>query len=318
MTEQRARSWEWRRLRELNIDFMGVRRPALALSVIVLTISIGSLIFRGINLGLDFTGGTLIEVTFTQAIAPDDVRAALQNADLRDTVVQNFGTERDILIRVPPEGGRDAAALGNTVGEILDKTFSGAEIKRTEFVGPAVGEELREQGGIALLVSFAAVMIYIMFRFTGKFAISSVAALFHDVIVTLGCFSVFQWTFDLAGLAAVLTVIGYSINDTIVIMDRVRENFRGLRRASVEEAINISVNQTFDRTCGTALCALFVLVSLLVLGGDVVFGFSLALIIGGVLSGTYSTVYVAANLLVVLGVSRDDLLVPDKDKEQRA
>ena len=306
-----------RSLRELNIDFMGPRRPAIGVSLVLVVASLISLAVQGLNYGLDFTGGTLVEVTFEAPANPEDVRMTLETGGFADGVVQNFGTERDVLIRMPPQQGREQATLGNANGDALAARYEGVKLQRIEFVGPAVGEELRESGGIAMLVSFASVLIYIMFRFTGKFAISSVVALIHDVIVTLGAFSIFQWSFDLPGLAAVLAIIGYSINDTIVIFDRVRENFPLMRRATPVETINASLNQTLDRTIGTATSTLLVLVSLAVLGGDVVLGFALALIVG-VTVGTYSTVYVAANLLVVLGISREDMLIPEKDKAQSA
>ncbi len=305
-------------LRDFNIDFMGVRREALALSAVLIIGSIAALAIRGLNFGLDFTGGTLVEVSYAEAVAPDEVRRQLVDAGFSNGVVQNFGSERDVLIRMPPQEGRDEATMGNAIHDELEKSHPGVELRRTEFVGPAVGEELRESGGLALLVSFAIVMIYIMFRFTGKFAVAAVLALIHDVIITLGAFAVFQWSFDLPGLAAVLAVIGYSINDTIVISDRIRENLRLIRRASVSETINISVNQTLDRTFGTAFSTLLVLVSLAWFGGDVVHGFALALIVGGIISGTYSSVYVAGNLLMVMGVTREDLVVPEKESEQKA
>ncbi len=304
-----------RSLRDYNIDFMGVRRQAIAVSIALVLVSIGSLIVNGLNFGLDFTGGTLVELTFAEPANPQQVRDTLREEGFVKGVVQNFGTERDLLIRMPPQEGREAATLGNAVFDALQAKYSGVELRRSEFVGPAVGEELRESGGLALVASLLSVMIYIMFRFTGKFAIGGVVALIHDAIVTLGAFSLFQWTFDLTGLAAVLAIIGYSINDTIVVFDRIRENFRAMRRATPEATINTSINQTLDRTIGTSSTVLLVLIALALFGGDVVYAFSLALIVG-VIAGTYSSVYVAANLLVMLGMSREDLLVPEKEKEQ--
>jgi preprotein translocase subunit SecF len=301
-------------LRDYNIDFMGVRRSAIAISVALVLLSIGSLVFQGLNWGLDFTGGTLVEVTFPSAAAPDAVRTALEADGFVNGVVQNFGTERDLLIRMPPQEGRDAALTGNAVFEALQRDFPGVELRRSEFVGPAVGEELRETGGVAMIVSLVAVMIYIMFRFTTKFAVGGIVALAHDAILTVGAFSLFRWTFDLTGLAAVLAIIGFSINDTIVIFDRIRENFRAMRRATPEETINVSINQTLDRTISTSFTVMLVLIALAALGGDVVHGFALALIVG-VVAGVYSSVYIAANLLVILGMTREDLLVPEKEKE---
>lgn len=306
-----------RSLRDYNIDFMGVRRTAIAISIALVLLSVGSLVFQGLNWGLDFTGGTLVEVTFPSAASPQEVRVALDGKGFVHGVVQNFGTERDLLIRMPPQEGREAALLGNAVFEALQSAFPGVELRRSEFVGPAVGEELRETGGLAMIVSLLSVMIYVMFRFTTKFAIGGIVALAHDAVLTLGAFSLFQWTFDLTGLAAVLAIIGFSINDTIVIFDRIRENFRSMRRATPEETINVSINQTLDRTISTSFTVMLVLGALAALGGDVVHGFALALIVG-VVAGVYSSVYIAANLLVILGMTREDLLTPEKEKESSA
>jgi preprotein translocase subunit SecF len=302
-------------LRDFNIDFMGVRRQAIGLSVAAVLLSFASLAYQGLNFGLDFTGGTLVELTFPTPAAPDQVRSTLEEGGFVNGIVQNFGTERDVLIRMPPQEGREAATIGNAVFQALEAQFPGVELRRSEFVGPAVGEELRETGGLAMIAALVSVLIYIMFRFTGKFAIGGVVALTHDAIVTLGAFSLFQWTFDLTGLAAVLAIIGYSINDTIVIFDRIRENFRAMRRSTPAETINVSINQTLDRTISTSFTVFLVLFALALYGGDVVHSFSLALIVG-VVAGTYSSVYVAANLLVVLGMTREDLLTPEKEKEQ--
>jgi len=304
-------------LRELNIDFMGVRRPALAISVFLVLGSLASLALQGLNLGLDFTGGTLVELSFPTPADPQQVRNELEAAGFEKGVVQNFGTERDLLIRMPPQSGREEATIGNAVFDALQANYPGVQLRRSEFVGPAVGEELREKGGLAMIASLVLVMIYIMFRFTSKFAIGAVVALIHDAIITLGSFSLFQWNFDLTGLAAVLAIIGYSINDTIVVFDRIRENFRSMRRATPEQTINVSINQTLDRTIGTSSTVLLVLIALAAFGGEVVHGFSLSLIVG-VVAGTYSSVYIAANLLVMLGMSREDLLTPEKEKEQSA
>jgi len=302
-------------LRELNIDFMGIRRPAIAISVLLVLGSIASLAIRGLNFGLDFTGGTLVELSFPARADPQEVREKLEHAGFVKGVVQNFGTERDLLIRMPPQRGRQESKIGNEVFAALQSDYPGVQLRRSEFVGPVVGEELREKGGLAMVASLICVMIYIMFRFTSKFAIGAVIALIHDAIITLGSFSVFQWNFDLTGLAAVLAIIGYSINDTIVVFDRIRENFRAMRRATPEQTINVSINQTLDRTIGTSSTVLLVLIALALWGGEVVHGFSLSLIVG-VVAGTYSSVYIAANLLVMLGMSREDLLTPEKEKEQ--
>ena len=294
----------------MAIDFMGKRHLALIFSGLILAGSIIALAFQGVNRGLDFTGGTLIEVGFSESVDPTTVRNILSDAGYTDAVVQNFGSETDILIRVPPNtvaagtGGQISAALGAQIGKV--------ELRRSEFVGPAVGEELTEDAGLALLAALGMIMVYIMFRFTGKFALGAVAALIHDVIITIGAFAAFQWTFNLPELAALLAVIGYSLNDTIVVSDRIRENFRSTRRGTSAEIINYSLNQTLARTLVTSLTTLLVLVALLLAGGEQIAGFARALTIG-VLIGTYSSIYVAATVLLTLQLSRQDLAVPEKE-----
>jgi len=301
-------------LRDLGIDFMGRRRIAFGISIALVAASIVLLVVRGINFGLDFTGGTLVEVGFPAPVSAQEVRAALEKQGFTDAVVQNYGTERDLLVRIPPQASMEQATLGDRVGASLTQGWPGAEVQRSEFVGPAVGEELRESGGLAMIVALASVMLYIMFRFTGKFAIGAVVALVHDVLITLGAFALFQWNFDLPSLAAILAVIGYSINDTIVVADRIRENFRKLRRVTPAETINVSINQTLDRTLGTSGSTLLVVGSLLVLGGSAVSGFAEALIVGiGV--GTYSSIFIAASIVVAMGVTREDLIVPEKERD---
>ncbi len=307
--EKRQRFWEF----ELAINFMGVRRFASALSIALVVGSILLLAFRGLNFGLDFTGGTLVEVQFPESVEPQVVRAQLEAAGYENLVVQHFGTPRDLLVRVPPDLVGDEATVGDQLIRRLQETYgSDVLMRRSEFVGPAVGEELREQGGLAMLAALVLVMIYVLFRFSGKFAIGAVVALAHDVIIVMGAFSLFRWSFDLPSLAAVLAVIGYSLNDTIVISDRIRENFRRLRREGPIEVINISLNQTFGRTLVTSLTTILVLAVLFIFGGQTVEGFAEALIVG-VLIGTYSSIYVAANVLVTLGISREDLVVPVKE-----
>jgi preprotein translocase subunit SecF len=298
-----------------NLDFMKLRHVALWVSVALIMISVVALGLRGLNFGLDFTGGTLLEVGFQQPVASEEMRVALTEGGFENAVVQTFGSERELLIRVPPQEDVDQALLADEVTAFIARHYAGMDLRRAEFVGPAVGEELRESGGLAMLVALAAVLIYIMFRFAGKFAVGSVIALVHDVIIIFGAFAIMQWTFDLPALAAVLAVIGYSLNDTIVVYDRIRENFRTIRRATPVETINISLNQVLNRTLVTSFTTLLVLVSLLVFGGAQVQGFADALIVG-VVVGTYSSIYVAANVLVMTGVSRDDLLVPEKEREE--
>ena len=299
----------------MTIDFMSKRLYAAVLSVVVLVASIVSFSFMGLNLGLDFTGGALVEMGFAEPITPDEVRPVLVEAGYGNAVVQNFGTDRDILIRIPPVAGTDQSKIGDQIRSVLDERFGNVALRRSEFVGPAVGDELREDGGLAMLVALIMVMIYIMFRFTGKFSVGAVVALVHDVFVVIGVFTMLQWTFNLPELAALLAVIGYSLNDTIVVSDRIRENFQTARRGTPIELINRSLNQTLGRTLVTSLTTLLVLASLLVAGGEQIAGFARALTIG-VIVGTYSSIYVAASVLLALNVAREDLALPDKDESK--
>jgi len=300
----------------MTIDFMGKRHLALIFSGVVLVGSVVALVVQGVNRGLDFTGGALIEVSFDEAVEPAAVRNVLNEAGYSNAVVQNFGSETDILIRVPPNnvavGTGSQSTLGDQIRAELESGVGSAEIRRSEFVGPAVGEELTEDGGLALLAALGMIMVYIMIRFTGKFALGAVAALIHDVIITIGAFALFQWTFNLPELAALLAVIGYSLNDTIVVSDRIRENFRSTRRGTPSEIINYSLNQTLGRTLVTSLTTLLVLTALLLAGGEQIAGFARALTIGVVI-GTYSSIYVAATTLLILQLSRQDLAVPEKE-----
>ena len=300
----------------MTIDFMGKRHLAWIFSGVVLLGSVFALVVQGVNRGLDFTGGALIEVGFEEAVAPTAVRDVLNEAGYSNAVVQNYGSETDILIRVPPNnvavGAGNQSTLGDQIRAALETGIGTAEIRRSEFVGPAVGEELTEDGGLALLAALGMIMVYIMIRFTGKFALGAVAALVHDVIITIGAFAVFQWTFNLPELAALLAVIGYSLNDTIVVSDRIRENFRSTRRGTPLEIINYSLNQTLGRTLVTSLTTLLVLTALLLAGGEQIAGFARALTIGVVI-GTYSSIYVAATMLLMLQLSRQDLAVPEKE-----
>jgi preprotein translocase subunit SecF len=299
------------------INFMGLRYYGAAFSIIVMIISLVSIAWQGLNFGLDFTGGTLVEVKFPNAVVPENIRVALEQAGLREAVVQHFGSERDVLVRVPPQKGEAEALLADHVRRALDTNFPGVEMRRSEFVGPAVGAELRETGGLAMLIALAAVMVYMMFRFTSKFGIGAVVALIHDVVVTIGAFSIFQWTFDLPTLAAVLAVIGYSVNDTVVVADRIRENFRKLRKGTALEIINLSLTQTLDRTIMTSLTTLLVVVALFLFGGDSVRGFSIALMVG-IVFGTYSSTYVAAGIVFFMGNTREDLMIPEKSAKDDA
>ena len=305
----------------MTIDFMGKRHLAAIFSGLILVGSIVALALQGVNRGLDFTGGALIEVGFGESVEPTTVRNILSDAGYTNAVVQKFGSETDILIRVPPNsvaaGKGSQTILGDQISAALGARIGKVELRRSEFVGPAVGEELTEDAGLALLAALGMIMVYIMFRFTGKFALGAVAALIHDVIITIGAFAAFQWTFNLPELAALLAVIGYSLNDTIVVSDRIRENFRSTRRGTSAEIINYSLNQTLGRTLVTSLTTLLVLVALLVAGGEQIAGFARALTIGVVI-GTYSSIYVAASVLLTLQLSRQDLAVPEKESADNA
>ncbi|MFK4751177.1 protein translocase subunit SecF [Oceanobacter antarcticus] len=296
-----------------TFDFMRLRLGAMWLSGLLLLVSIGSLAVQGLNLGLDFTGGTLLEVQYATPQPLDDISAALENAGYKDVTVQNFGSETDILVRMS-EAFRDN--LGNEVLMVLQAAAEDnpLTLMRSEFVGANVGEELRDQGGLALLLALAVVMIYVAARFQFKFSVGAVVALFHDVVIILGLFSLFQWEFDLTVLAAVLAVIGYSLNDTIVVADRIRENFRILRRSDPIGIMNESLNQTLDRTLMTSITTALVLLALLVVGGELIHNFALALMVG-VVVGTYSSIYVAANILLLMNLSREDLIPPETEEE---
>ncbi len=299
-----------------NIDFLGKRKLALIISSILIIISISSLVVNGLKLGIDFTGGTLVEVGYPQAADLVALRNDLAEAGFGDATVQNFGTTRDVLIRIKPQDGVSNAQLSDKVLEAANKSSAEpVDKRRVEFVGPQVGDELAEDGGLAMLYSMFGILIYVAWRFEYKFSLGSVAALFHDVIITLGVFSLFQMEFDLTVLAAVLAVIGYSLNDTIVVYDRIRENFRSLRQDSSEEIMNISLNQTLSRTLMTSFTTAIVLIALAVLGGEIIHNFAIALLIGvGV--GTYSSIYVASPIVLALGISKDDLMIPIKEGEE--
>ena len=299
-----------------SIPFMKYRKVAALISIVLVSLSCISLVFKQLNWGLDFTGGTLVEVAYPSAAVPEDIRQALDERGWNGHLVQFFGSDRDILVRMPPQkdrSERENARLGDALfGDLKEIAGAGLDLRRAEFVGPAVGEELTNQGGVGLLVALGMILIYISFRFQMKFAFGAVTALFHDVLITLGIFSVMNWEFDLTVLAALLAVIGYSLNDTIVVSDRIRENFRAVRRGATSDLIDTSLNQTLGRTLMTSTTTLLVLLALFFLGGELIRGFSLALTIG-VVVGTYSSIYVASNMLVALQLSREDLLVPVKE-----
>ncbi|EHQ52125.1 preprotein translocase subunit SecF [Ectothiorhodospira sp. PHS-1] len=296
-----------------NIDFLGQRRIALAVSLVLIVASLLLLGFRGLNFGIDFTGGTLIEVGYPEVVELEQVRSQLETGGFGRATVQYFGTSRDVLIRLAPREGENTAELSEEVLDVLRGGGpAGVELRRVEFVGPQVGEELREQGGLAMIYALIGILIYVALRFEWRFSVGAVTALVHDVIITLGIFSLFWLEFDLSVLAAVLAVIGYSLNDTIVVYDRIRENFRKLRKQGAEQVMNLSVNETLARTIITGVTTLLVLLALYLLGGAVIQNFALALIIG-IVVGTYSSIYVAAAVALVMGVDRNVMLPVKKE-----
>ena len=301
-----------------NIDFMALRKPAMMMSAILMLASVVSLATLKLNVGIDFTGGSIIEVGYQQAVELQPIRDALETQGFADAIVQHFGSASEVLIRLVPEADKDKAELSSQIiGLLQNVSDTPIDVRRVDYVGPQVGEELTEDGGLAVLYALIAILIYVAFRFEYRFSLGAVAALVHDVVITLGLFSVLQLDFDLSVLAAILAVIGYSLNDTIVVFDRVRENFRKIRKKSSLEVINLSINQTISRTLMTSFTTLLVLLSLSFLGGEAIHAFSTALIIG-VVVGTYSSIYVATTSALLLGISRNDLLLPDKEGEEMA
>lgn len=299
-----------------KIDFLKLAPAMVVLSVALVLASLALLVFRGLNFGLDFTGGTLIEVAYERPAELSEIRRTLEQTGYENAMVQTFGTARDVIVRLPGRGERADAEVSNEILRMLRRDAEGGvEMRRVEFVGPQVGEELKERGGLAMLYAVIGILIYVWLRFEWRFSVGAIAATVHDSVLTLGFFSLFQLDFDLTILAALLAVIGYSLNDTIVIFDRVRENFKMMRKAEPREVMNVSINQTLARTIMTSTTTLLVLLSLFLFGGDVVHGFSLALIVG-VVVGTYSTIYVATISALWLGVSRTDLLPVKKEGEE--
>lgn len=300
---------------EKTIPFMKFRFGTLIVSTILVIASIASLAVNQLNWGLDFTGGTVIEVGYEQPADLSQIRQTLDTNGFGDAVVQNFGTQEDVLIRLEPREGVKAEDLGNEILSVLTESADGeVAMRRIEFVGPNVGDELTEQGGLAMLTALICILIYIAIRFEWRLALGAVGALAHDVIITLGLFSFLGLEFDLTVLAALLAVIGYSINDTVVVCDRIRENFRKYRKGSSEEIINISLTDTMSRTVVTSLTTILVLLALFFLGGQLIHGFATALLFG-VFIGTYSSVYIASSAALMLGVSREDLMPPEIEKE---
>ncbi|TMP37725.1 protein translocase subunit SecF [Pseudoalteromonas rubra] len=297
-----------------TIRFMAARKVSMAFSALLILASVFSLVYKGMNMGLDFTGGTAVEVGFSQPADLPKVRSTLAESGFPDASVTLFGSSQDVLVRLAPRDDVKAEILGNQLVDALKQVDSNVEMRRIEFVGPSVGEDLKEQGGLAMLTALLCILIYVAFRFEWRFAVGAVAALFHDVILTMGLFSLLGLEFDLTILAAILAVIGYSLNDTIVVSDRIRENFRKVRIDDTLEIIDISLTQTLNRTLVTSITTILVLVALFVWGGQTIHGFATALLFG-VFIGTYSSVYVASSVAVAMGVSKEDLIPVEVEKE---
>ncbi|MBD1582032.1 protein translocase subunit SecF [Pseudoalteromonas sp. S16_S37] len=298
-----------------TIRFMSARNLTMAFSALLIVASIASMAIRGLNFGLDFTGGTAVEVGFSQPADLKKIREVLADNGFADASVQLFGTSQEVLVRLAPRGDDvKAEVIGNQLIAALKQADSSVEMRRIEFVGPSVGEDLKEQGGLAMLTALICILMYVAFRFEWRFAVGAVVALFHDVILTMGLFSLLDLEFDLTILAAILAVIGYSLNDTIVVSDRIRENFRKVRVDDTLEIINISLTQTLNRTLVTSITTILVLIALFVWGGQTIHGFATALLFG-VFIGTYSSVYVASSVAVAMGVSKEDLIPVEVEKE---
>lgn len=296
----------------LQIDFMSWRKAALGISLLLIVVSVTSIVLKQLNWGLDFTGGSLVELHYPQEVQVGEVRESLTKAGFKGAQVVLFGSTQDVLIKLP---GSVSDTLGAEIIQVLrQETSDEILLRRVEYVGPQVGSELRDDGGLAMLLALGLMMLYIAFRFQSRFAGAAVLALIHDVIIVLGIFSLFELDFDLTVLAALLAVIGYSLNDTIVVSDRIRENLRSQRRSEIEEVINLSLNQMLSRTIITSLTTLLVLISLYLFGGELIKNFAFALILG-VIVGTYSSIYIASNALVMMGLTSEHLFVPEKEKE---
>jgi len=293
------------------INFVGNRKYALIFSAILLVVSIASIGFQGLKFGIDFTGGTLIEIGYEKTADLEDIRSKLISANYKGTNVQYFGSDTEVLIQLEPQ----AASSAQLSSSIIRMLGDGLDVRRVEFVGPKVGEELTNDGGLAMLYALIGILIYVAFRFEYRFALGSIAALVHDVIITIGIFSLLQIEFDLTVLAAILAVIGYSLNDTIVVFDRIRENFLSTRHIESGPIVNEALNQTLSRTLMTSLTTLIVLFALFYLGGEVIHSFAGALIIG-VFIGTYSSIYVASSMILALGISKEDMLPSEKEKKE--
>ena len=296
-----------------KINFMKIRTPAMLLSLVLIVGSVVGILVKGLNLGVDFTGGTIIELSYPQGVELNQVRDQLTQAGYEAAQVQHFGSSTEVLIRIAPREGMASATLSNEVMSALQaQTNQTIDLRRVEFVGPQVGEELTSDGALAVLYALIGILIYVALRFEFRFSLGAIAALVHDVVITVGVFAWTQMQFDLTVLAALLAIIGYSLNDTIVVFDRVRENFRTVRDGTPSEVTNKALNDMLSRTLMTSLTTLMVLIALFFIGGEIIHGFAAALIIG-VVVGTYSSVYVASNVALMLGVSKQDLMPPVKE-----
>lgn len=302
--------------KKTDFNFMSKRKIAAVFSVLLLLSSITSLLMQGLNFGIDFTGGTMIELSYKEEVKLESIRSILEKNGYGDAIVQNFGSIHDVLIRLPILETENMAELSNEIVATLQSgNESKIDVRRVEFVGPQVGEELTEQGGLAMLYALIGILIYVSLRFEYRFAIGSVVALVHDVLLTLGFFSILQLEFDLTVLAAILAIIGYSLNDTIVVFDRIRETFLKMRKGTSEVIVNRALNDTLSRTLMTSATTLLVVTSLFFFGGEVIHAFSIALMLG-IVVGTYSSVYIASNTILSMGVSKADLMPPEKEGDQ--
>jgi preprotein translocase subunit SecF len=303
-----------------QIDFMGVRKLAGSASIVLVLVAIVALVLNGLNFGLDFTSGTAVRLNYSEAVVIDEVNDVLRSNGYEDAVVVNFGSDRDIRVLLPVDAdvaeadqAAQAVAVGETIADLLDNNSSSeVTLLGSDYVSAKVGAELAEQGGLGMLVALGIIMVYISVRFQFKFAVGAVVALAHDLLITLGIFALFRLEFNLNTLAAMLAIIGYSLNDTIVVADRIRENFRRMRKGTPIEMVNVSLNQTLSRTLITSFTTLLVLASILFIGGEATQGFAVALIIGVVI-GTYSSIYVASNVILYMNVTREDLMLPVKE-----
>ncbi len=298
--------------KQTNFDFIGQQRKAIIISAIIIVLSFILLFTKGLNFGLDFTGGTLVELGYAEAADLDEARTLLDNSEFAGAIIQNYGSASEVLIRLAPVAELDNAEVGNRVLAVLKQGGQQIEMRRIEFVGAQVGDELAESGGLATLFALLGILAYVSVRFQARFAVGAIVALVHDVMITFGFFSLTQMNFDLGALAAVLTVIGYSLNDTIVVYDRIRDNFRRMRNSTVVEVFNTSLNQTLSRTIMTGVTTLLVLGALFFLGGESLHAFSTILILGIVI-GTFSSVYIASPVTIALGISRKDLMPVERE-----